>query len=357
MAIRAIGQYGIPVNVVPAEMKKKLPAVVLPARLKAARFAGDDYGVTESPDWRETDWEQHLHRVEIHGTEVNYVDIGEEGEDRPLLFVHGLAGQWQNWLETMPRFSQSRRVVALDLPGFGRSEMPSEKITIEFYGRILAELCERLDLAPAVVVGNSMGGFISAELAIQEPDIVERLLLVSAAGASQMDVAKSPILAGAKVVALVATRTFAQQPWVARRPTLRHMALAAVARHPSRLAADVTFEGLVKGSGKPGFDTALRACLEYDFRERLPQIGCPVLVVWGEKDAIIPVRDADTYVELIDGARKVVMEDTGHVPMLERAPTFNNLLEDFLRHDVVEDELEGRLEEPRSAPSGAYQRT
>ena len=140
----------------------------------------------------------------------------------------------------------------------------------------------------------------------------------------------------------------------ARRPTLRHAVLAAVARHPSRLAPDLIFEGLMKGTGKPGFDSALRACLEYDFRDRLPQIGCPVLVVWGEKDAIIPVRDADKYVELIDGARKVVMDDTGHVPMLERAPTFNDLLEEFLAHEVVEDELEGRLADPRSAPSGAY---
>ena len=79
---------------------------------------------------------------------------------------------------------------------------------------------------------------------------------------------------------------------------------------------------------KPGFDDALWACLSYDFRDRLPQIGCPTLVVWGEKDAIIPVRDADTFVELIKGARKVTFEDTGHVPMLERPRTFNACLED-----------------------------
>ncbi len=79
--------------------------------------------------------------------------------------------------------------------------------------------------------------------------------------------------------------------------------------------------------------------------------------MWGEKDAIIPVRDADRFVELIDGARKVVMEDTGHVPMIERPRTFNDLLEEFLEHEVVEDELEGRLAEPREAPSGAYPST
>lgn len=349
-------------NVLPPQVQKKLPVMMVPARIKAARFAGDDYGVTDSPDWRGIDWTQHLHRIEIFGTEVNYVDIGEAGGnrpegDRPIVFVHGLGGQWQNWLENVPRFSQSRRVVAVDLPGFGLSDMPDEKITIEFYGRVLAELCERLDLIPAVLVGNSMGGYVAAELAIQQPEHVERLMLLAAAGVSQMDVAKRPIIAAAKAAGLVITTNAAHQEWIAHRPGLRHAVLAVVARHPSRLAADMCFEGLLKGAAKAGFETALRACLEYDLRERLPQIGCPVLVVWGEKDAIIPVRDADKFVELIDGARKVVMEDTGHVPMVERPPTFNDLLEEFLSHEVVEDELEGRLDHARSSPTGDYKRS
>ena len=337
-------------------MKKVLPAMVPPARLKAARSAGDDYGMTDPPDWRGIDWGRHLHRVEIHGMEVNYVDIGEQGSHRPIVFVHGLGGQWQNWLENIPRFAQSRRVVAVDLPGFGVSEMPEERITIELYGRVLAELDDRLDLAPAVVVGNSMGGFVSAELAIRRPESVERLMLLASAGVSQMDVAKRPIMAAAKAAGLVATSNVAQQQWLARRPALRHGVLAVVARHPSRLRSDMVFEGLLKGTAKPGFETALRACLEYDFRERLPQIGCPTLVVWGEKDAIIPVRDADRFVELIRGARKVVMEDTGHVPMVERPPTFNDLLEEFLTHEVIEGELERQPDEPRSASAGGYRR-
>ncbi|CAN5532558.1 hypothetical protein BH20ACT19_BH20ACT19_00520 [soil metagenome] len=338
----------------PYLVKKALPTIVLPARLKAARFAGDDYGVGDTPDWRAIDWAPHLHRIEICGAEVNYADIGEQGDDRPMLFVHGLAGQWQNWLENVPRFARSRRVVAVDLPGFGRSTMPDEKLTIELYGRVVAELCERLELAPVVMVGNSMGGFVAAEVAIQEPDSVERLMLLASAGVSQPDLAKRPLMAVSKAIGLLAASTAAQQRWVAGRPAMRHATLLAVARHPSRLKADVVFEGLIKGTGKPGFEDGLRACLEYDFRERLPQIGCPVIVVWGEKDAIIPVRDADRFVELIDGARKVVMEDTGHVPMVERPCTFNDLLEEFLAHEVAEDELEGELAEPREAPSGAY---
>ena len=322
-------------------MARLIPTAAVPARPKAARAAGDDYGRGDTPDWRSVDWPAHLHQMGIEGRQVTYADMGEQGRHRPILFIHGLSGQWQNWLENIPHFAEQRRVVAVDLPGFGTSDMPEEKISIELYGRVVAELCERLDLSPAVVVGNSMGGFVAAELAISRPEIVERLMLLASAGVSQMDVAKAPVMAMAKAAGLLAASSLAQKKLVARRPKTRHWVLSLVARHPSRLKPDLMFEGMMKGADKPGFEDALRACLSYDFRDRLPQIGCPTLVVWGEKDAIIPVRDADKFVELIPGARKVIFEDTGHVPMLERPCTFDACLEEFLEHAVQEGELEG----------------
>ncbi len=318
-------------------------ALVPPARPSAAKRAGDDYGVSDTPDWREVDWPAHQHKLSIGGVSVNYADLGEQGDADPIVYVHGLGGQWQNWLENIPRFAQQRRVVALDLPGFGASEMPEEKITIGYYGRVVAELMDRLELGPSVVVGNSMGGYVSAELAIQRRELVERLMLVSAAGVSQMDVSKRPVIAAAKAIALGTTMDVARLRAVSRRPVLRHAVLAFVARHPAGLKADLAFEGFMSGTGRPGFEPALRANLEYDFRDRLPDIGCPVLIVWGEKDMIIPVRDADKFVELIDGSRKVVMEDTGHISMAERPVTFNDHLEEFLSYAESEGELEGEL--------------
>jgi pimeloyl-ACP methyl ester carboxylesterase len=321
---------------------KQLPVANFPpARYRAASAAGDDYGVSDSPDWRGFDWSAHMDQMEIDGRPVNYVDLGEQGDHRPIVFIHGLSGQWQNWLENIPRFAQGRRVVAMDLPGFGLSPEPRERITIELYGRVVAEMCERLELAPAVLVGNSMGGFVAAEVAIRRPDTVERLMLLSSAGVSQMDVAKRPVLAAGKVAGLLATSSVAQMKMTARRPKLRHWVMSLVCRHPSRIKPDLMFEGLMKGANKPGFDNALRACLEYDFRERLPDIGCPTIVVWGEKDMIIPVRDADRFVELIPGAEKLIFDDTGHVPMLERPRSFNDCLEEFLHPQVSEGDLEG----------------
>jgi pimeloyl-ACP methyl ester carboxylesterase len=334
-------------------MKTILPSRVPPAFPRAARKAGDDYGVTDPPDWRTIDWAAHLDRIEIDGLSVNYVDIGEQDRRRPIVFVHGLSGQWQNWLENIPRFSQEHRVVAMDLPGHGMTGMPRDQISIELYGNFVAELVRRLDLAPAVLVGNSMGGFVAAEVAIRAPEVVERLMLLSAAGVSQVDLARRPVLAAGKAAGFLATANVAQKRWIARRPVLRHWIMSLIVRHPSRIKADAMFEALMKGADKPGFDDALRACLEYDFRDRLPQIGAPTIVIWGEKDMIIPVKDADAFVSMIEGARKVVIEDTGHVPMFERPPAFNELLEEFLHYEVEEGELEREPEEEMDAVSGA----
>src|SRR5919202_6123052 len=102
----------------------------------------------------------------------------------------------------MPRLAaEGRRVVALDLPGFGFSEMPDDEMSISGFGRCVNAVCDELDLGEVVLVGNSMGGFTGAETAIQFPQRVERLVLVSAAGVTTTDPMHEPILAGARVAA------------------------------------------------------------------------------------------------------------------------------------------------------------
>ena len=102
-----------------------------------------------------------------------------------------------------------------------------------------------------------------------------------------------------------------------------------VARHPDRLEPELCYE-VASGGGKPGFLDALQAILDYDFEDRLADISCPTLIIWGRNDEIVPVEDAYEYERLIPGARKVIFEDTGHVPMLERPDRFNELVEEFV---------------------------
>jgi pimeloyl-ACP methyl ester carboxylesterase len=319
-----------------------LPSRATPAPPWLARRAGDDYGATADPDWREIDWRDHVHSMQIAGRKVNYVDIGESRDGAaPVLFVHGLAGCWQNWLENIPRVvAEGRRVIAPDLPGFGLSEMPAEEISISGYGRCVEALCDELGLGEVVVVGNSMGGFVAAEKAIQFPDRVERLVLVSAAGISQKDLRKAPAMVVMRVVAELTARAAAQSDKVVTRPRLREVALSSIIRHPSRIKTDLLWE-ITTYSGGEGYIDATKANLSYDFQDRLGDIRVPTLIVWGGNDMIVPTKDAHEYERLISGSRKVVMEDTGHVPMIERAPTFNDELMEFLAEEADAPERKG----------------
>jgi pimeloyl-ACP methyl ester carboxylesterase len=313
------------------------PSKALPATPWQGRRAGDDYGATASPDWRSIDWQPHLHQVVLDGRSVNYVDYGGSGSAsdglEPVVFVHGLGGCWQNWLENIPRVAaEGRRAIGIDLPGFGFSEMPSDEISISGYGRTVNALCDELDIGEAVFVGNSMGGFISAETAIQFPARVARMVLVSAAGVTTSDLRSGPILAGARVVAAVATRTAAQSEKVVRRRHLRHLVYHSFIRHPTRIVPELLYE-ITRGSGRPGFVDALRAIMDYDFRDRLPEIGCPTLIVWGTDDMLVPESDATEYERLIPESRKVIFKDTGHMAMIERPQTFNDCMIDWFAEE------------------------
>jgi pimeloyl-ACP methyl ester carboxylesterase len=300
----------------------------------AWRRAGEDYGQSAEPNWRAVDWLTHLRQTEIAGRRVNYLDIGE-GEGPPVVFVHGVGGQWQNWLENIPRVARERRVIVPDLPGFGLSEDPPDDVSISGYGRFIEALCDQLGLDEVALVGNSMGGFVAAETAIRFPERAERLALVSAAGITSADLKRHPGPVVLRLGAALATYSAARLRRVASRPMFRHFGLILVARHPARLKPDLVYEGLMKGTGKRLFDDALRATLDYDFRERLGEIRCPTLIVWGDQDVILPVEDASEFERLIPDSRKVVLEDVGHVPQLERPEAFNQCLLEFLAREPV----------------------
>jgi pimeloyl-ACP methyl ester carboxylesterase len=293
----------------------------------------DAYGAQGRSPWLDVDWRAHQRWVRVGGDAINVIEMGQ-GD--PIVFIHGLSGSWQNWLEQLPVFAQSSRVIAFDLPGFGQSPMAAEKISIAGYGRLVAALLDDLEVPRAVIVGNSMGGFIGAELAIQAPERAERLVLVSAAGLTVEHQRDDRALA---VLKRLERRLEAWGGWVgsradhlARRRRYRRALMAIVAAHPDRLPPALVAEQ-IRGAGKPGFVDALDALTSYPIRDRLQQITCPTLIVWGEHDRLIPVRDAFEFERLIPGSRRVIYADTGHMAMLERPAAFNALLEDFMAEE------------------------
>jgi len=287
----------------------------------------DGYGPDGRSEWLDVDWHEHLRSARVAGTRVNYVEMGS---GPPLVFVHGLAGCWQNWLENIPHFARTRRVIAVDLPGFGESELPLDDITIPGYGRFVDAFLGEIGVERAPIVGNSMGGFIAAEVAVSHPSRVEQLVLVSAAGLvtvpdRQLTLARRL----APYFHMGTARAIARREHWVRRPRMRRMFLYGVATHPDLLQPELCYE-VASGGGKPGFIDAFSAILDYDFRDRLSDVRHPTLVVWGRRDKIVPVAGAHEYERLIPGSRKVIFEDTGHVPMIERPHRFNALLDEFL---------------------------
>jgi pimeloyl-ACP methyl ester carboxylesterase len=295
-----------------------------------------DYGPAGRSPWLDVDWRSHQRWLRVGGRRVNVIDLGS---GPPILFVHGLAGSWQNWLEQLPVFARDHRVVAFDLPGFGASELPSEDITISGYARFVDALCSALGIDSAPVVGNSMGGFIGAELAIAFPARVERLVLVSAAGLTvehQRDERALAVLRTLdKRLAAYAGWLGARSDALSRRPRARRLIFSLVTHRPDLLPAPLIAEQ-IRGAGAPGFVPALDALTGYPIRDRLPEIACPTLIVWGTEDRLVPVRDADEFARLIPGSRKVVWSQTGHMAMLERPEAFNRLLAAFLAEEPGE---------------------
>ena len=298
--------------------------------------APGDYGPNGRSPWMDVDWREHQRWVRIDGRQVNVVELGS---GPAIVFIHGLSGSWQNWLEQLPVFARDHRVIAFDLPGFGASEMPREKITISGYGRFVDAVLDELGATSAAVVGNSMGGFIGIELAIRFPERVERLVLVSAAGLSIEYLRNERALA---LLGLVGNRLAAYSGWLAsrsdalaRRPVARRMIFGIVAHRPDRLPGPLVAEQ-VRGSGKAGFVPALDALTDYPIRDRLGEIACPTLIVWGAEDKLVPARDADEFARLIPNSRKVVWPETGHVAMIERPAAFNALLRAFLAEEPGE---------------------
>lgn len=283
------------------------------------------------------DWRSRMRTISLDGHAVEIVEAGPtDSDEEPLMLVHGLDGSWRNFLETIPHFAESRRVVALDLPGFGSSPLPDWEISIPRYAELLAQLHQALGLDSSCLVGSSMGGLIAAETAISYPATVSRLLLAAPVGISNATLDLKPAIRFARTLSLLAPLGFRLRKASLLRPRLLSAAFGGVLRHPRELRPELLWEhyfGALGTAGKattPGFMAAVAAVVGYDIRDRLEQIAAPTQIVWGRDDKLVPPQDGPEYARRIVGARLEVIDDCGHLPMLERPVRFNRVLEELL---------------------------
>lgn len=291
-----------------------------------------DYGTQGRAEWLDVDWGAHRRRVSIRGREVEYVELGTEHEDA-VVFVHGLGANWQTFLENIPFFARTHHVLALDLPGFGRSEMPAEDISIPFYADVIDELLEISGIEAATIVGNSMGGFVGAEVAIRHPSRAESLVLVSPAILWGEYRRAKPLMSLARLSELTVGRLLAGEapPLVRKRPRLRAATIyMGGIEYPHLLSRELQHELIVTVKRTEGFVPALTAFGNYPVREELPKITCRTLLVWGDRDRLVSVKHAKQLADLIPRSRVEVFERTGHVAMLERPDRFNRVVAEFM---------------------------
>jgi pimeloyl-ACP methyl ester carboxylesterase len=311
-------------------------------RPKATPADGPDPYGDPNPEWLGIDWRQQLRRIELDTsglephpgspidpatTRVNYIELGD---GQPLVFIHGLGGCWENWLENVPHFARSHHVIALDLPGFGDSPMPGWEISIQSYGALVNAFCRALGIGPVQMVGNSMGGFIAAEVAVSEPTSVQKLVLVSAAGVSHARMARAPAETAGRMARAAAPLVLRYRERALRRPKLRNQMVRQLFFRPRELPRELIWEIVQGGMHAPGLVAAIRGLAGYDILDRLEDVAIPTLVVWGRNDLVVPASDGVEFARLIRGARLEIFDRCGHLPMAERPVRFNRLLDRFL---------------------------
>lgn len=295
----------------------------------------DDYGESDGR-WLDIDWRSEIRSIELDSdlgrAEVEFVDLGSGS---PLLLVHGLAGSWRNWLENLPAFADRHRVIAIDLPGFGNSPLPEQPISMPGFGDLLVRLADELGLgSDTTIVGHSMGGLVATEAVLEAPDRFASVGLAAAAGISVAHVPRSRKEITKLLMTLDIPLGSRHATRGLNRPRVRAAQLSTFIAHPNRIGPEILWELVSWGTRSPGTMQAAYAMAGYDTRHRLPEIELPALLIWGARDRLVPLRAAYAYRKRIEHADVSILDDTGHMLQIERPPTFNSEILDFIRrHD------------------------
>ena len=260
--------------------------------------------------------------VTVGGQRLRYV---RRGSGPPVVLVHGFASSIYTWNEVIPRLAAGHDVIAVDLPGFGGSDVPAH-FDGAAWSSLLVGLLDALGVPRASLAGNSLGGALSAVTAARWPDRVDRLVLIDAAGYN-LALERRPWLL--QVMGKAPAGLLDALP---QRPLLRQ-GLRQVFFDDGKVTGERVEEYLAP-MARPGARAASRRILTSGETFGLPglvkQVKAPTLVLWGDHDTWIPLADADLFTRDIPGARKVVIERCGHVPQEEKPEEVSRLILQFI---------------------------
>ena len=270
----------------------------------------------------------------VHGHKRAFV---RAGDGPALLLLHGIGNNCRTWAKVIDRLAETHTVIAPDLLGHGDSDKPRGDYSLAAYANGMRDLLAVLDIEQATVVGHSLGGGIALQFAYQFPERCERLALVGSGGLGPELSAglRAATLPGAELVVTALAgvsgplRTGLQGvEKVGRAAGWRRLgdlaqavdALLALKDVEARRAFLRTLRGVVDGRGQSV--SALDRLYLAD--------SVPMLVVWGDRDPIVPARHAETVRAVVPSARIEVFRDSGHWPHLDEPERFCDVLLDFI---------------------------
>lgn len=248
-----------------------------------------------------------------------------DGEGTPIVLLHGVATSRAIWRHVTGPLSAGRRVIAVDVPGFGTSAPAGPGFELDVVAdRIVASLgVERFDL-----VGHSLGGAIAVATAARHPEAVRRLVLVSPAGLAPRAVGVAAALGAAADVATRARRALGHQ-WVDRRAA-RWAMFATTVADPGRLDPADARMLLEASDGAQRVADGVRQALAADLRDDLAAVRAPVGLIWGAVDRTVPYSGLAALRRLRPDAPVETLPGTGHLPQVEDPRAFTAALERIL---------------------------
>ncbi len=270
--------------------------------------------------------------AKVHGHDVAY---RQAGEGPVLVMIHGIAGSSGTWVPVMPLLAERYTVIAPDLLGHGESAKPRGDYSLGAYASGIRDLLGVLGHERATIVGHSLGGGIAMQFAYQFPQMAERLVLVASGGLGKevSPLLRALSLPGTEYVlpAVLAPQLHAV---VGRVGTV----LGRVGVRADPFLGEVwnAWSRLTDLRAQRAFIHTIRAVIDVagqrvSARDRLYLANeIPTLIVWGDRDQVIPVDHAHIAHELMPGSRLEVVEGAGHFLPIERPELLDRLLRDFL---------------------------
>lgn len=254
--------------------------------------------------------------VDLGGQLVHLRDQGPRNDAVPLVLLHGTSSSLHTWEGWVHAIAPRRRVITLDLPGFGLTgpwagRYAGQRYDGEAYARFVLDLMDRLGVQRFAVGGNSLGGEVAWRLAAMAPQRIERLILVDASGTVFKSQAMPLAWQFARVPGL--GRVF---EWVLPRTAVAQ-GVASAYGDPSRVTPELVdryFELTLREGNRRALVERLKIARSGEDADRISMLRLPTLILWGGRDTIIPPSAGEDFARRIPGSRLVVFPALGHVP-------------------------------------------